>query len=59
MNKIGIICGDGNLPIYIGKSLIKKKFDVTFLLLNSVKNKKRYKNHKHIIVNILSIKKNY
>ncbi len=57
MNKIGIICGDGNLPIYIGKSLIKKKFDVTFLLLNSVKNKKRYKNHKHIIVNILSIKK--
>tara|TARA_A100001011_G_C14312465_1_gene846302 strand:- start:1688 stop:2503 length:816 start_codon:yes stop_codon:yes gene_type:complete len=57
MNKIAIISGDGNLPLYIGKSLSKKNFKVTYLILNSIKNKKIYKNEDHIIINILSIKK--
>ena len=34
MIKIGIIAGDGNLPLYIGKSLLNKNYDVTFLSLN-------------------------
>ena len=57
MSKIGIICGDGNLPTYIGKNLVKKNFDVTYFLLNSVSNKKNYKNEKHYSINILSVKK--
>ena len=54
MNKVGIICGDGNLPLYIGNSLSKKKFDVTFLLLNSIKNKKPYKNKNIFLLSALS-----
>ena len=57
MNKIGLISGDGNLPIYIGQSLEKKNFDVTFFLLNTIKNKKKYKNKKYINIDIVSIKK--
>ncbi len=56
MIKIGIISGDGNLPLYIGKSLLNKNYDVTFLSLNN-KNNKFYSNHKIIDINILSIKK--
>ena len=56
MIKIGIITGDGNLPLYIGKSLINKKYDVTFLSLNN-KNNKLYNNYKIVDINILSIKK--
>ncbi len=57
MNKIGLISGDGNLPIYIGQSLASKKFDITYLLLNSVKDKKIYEKENYIDINILSIKK--
>ena len=57
MHKIGLISGDGDLPIYIGKNLIKKNFDVTFFLLNSVKNKSIYKNEKYLDIDILSVKK--
>ena len=39
MTKIGIISGDGNLPLYIGKSLLSKNYDVTFLSLNNKNNK--------------------
>ena len=56
MNKIGIISGDGNLPIYIGDSLSKKNFNITYFLLNSVSKKKIYENKKYVIINILSIK---
>ena len=56
MNKIGIIAGDGNLPLYIGKSLKNKKFDITILSLNN-KNNRFYHNHKIVDINILSIKK--
>ncbi len=57
MNKIGLISGDGKLPLHIGNSLIKHNFDVTYLLLHSVKDKSIYKNENHININILSIKK--
>ena len=56
MTKIGIIAGDGNLPLYIGKSLLRKNYDDTFLSLNN-KNNKFYKNHNVIDIDILSIKK--
>ena len=56
MIKIGIIAGDGNLPLYIGNSLLKKNYDITFLLLNN-KNNKIYTNYKFVEINILSIKK--
>ncbi len=56
MIKIGIISGDGNLPIYICNALKNKNFDVTVLSLNN-NNKKYFKNHKIIDIDILSIKK--
>ena len=56
MTKIGIITGDGNLPLYIGKSLLSKNYDVTFLSLNN-KNNKFYKNYNVVDIDILSIKK--
>ena len=52
MTKIGIIAGDGNLPLYIGNSLLNKNYDVTFLLLNK-KNNKFYVNHNVVYINIL------
>ena len=56
MTKIGIIAGDGNLPLYIGKSLLNKNYDVIFLSLNN-KNNKFYTNYKIVDIDILSIKK--
>tara|TARA_B100001057_G_scaffold157235_1_gene157782 strand:- start:1892 stop:2704 length:813 start_codon:yes stop_codon:yes gene_type:complete len=56
MTKIGIIAGDGNLPLYIGKSLLNKNYDITFLSLNN-KNNKFYANHNIVDIDILSIKK--
>ncbi len=56
MTKIGIITGDGNLPLYIGKSLLNKNYDVTFLSLNN-NNNKFYRNYKFVDIDILSIKK--
>ena len=56
MIKIGIISGDGNLPLYIGNTLLNKNYDVIFLNLNH-QNNKFYNNQKIIDINILSIKK--
>ena len=57
MTKIAILSGDGNLPYYIGKALTNKNFNVIFLVLNSVIDKKKYKSLNHYIIDILSIKK--
>ena len=54
MTKIGIISGDGSLPKYIGDSLIKKNYDIIYLLLNN--NNKILLNEKFININIISIK---
>ena len=56
MIKIGIIAGDGKLPLYIGKTLLNKNYDVTFLSLNN-QNNKFYTNYNVIDIDILSIKK--
>ncbi len=56
MIKIGIIAGDGNLPLYIGKSLLNKKYDVVFLSLNN-NNNRLYANYNVVDIDILSIKK--
>lgn len=57
MNKIAILSGDGNLPYHIGETLINKNVNIIFLVLNTVINKEKYKNKKHYIIDILSIKK--
>ena len=56
MDNIALICGDGNLPYLIGNSLKNKKFNITFFILNSVKDKQKYKKEKHIHINKLSVK---
>ncbi len=57
MSRIGIISGEGNLPIYIGRALINKNFDVTYFLLHSIKDKYLYSKEKHVNIDIISIKK--
>ena len=56
MTKIAIIAGNGNLPIYIGQTLTKKNFDITYLSLDK-KNNKIYSKQNMINIDILSIKK--
>ncbi len=57
MNKIAVISGDGNLPLFIGNALKNKNYDIIYLLLNSIKDKKKYENEKKININILSVRK--
>ena len=57
MINIGIISGAGFLPLLIGKKLLKKKYKVTFFLLNNSENINIYSNYNFIKVNIISIKK--
>ena len=40
------------LPLHIGNSLESKNFNI-FLILNNVKNKKKYQDKNHIIIDIL------
>ena len=54
MTKIGIIAGDGSLPKYIGDSLIKKNYDILYLLLSN--HNETLLNEKFINIDILSIK---
>jgi len=56
MNKVGIIAGEGDLPLYIGKSLLNRNYDVTFLSLNN-KNNKFSSFYNVVNIDILSIKK--
>ena len=58
MINIGIISGAGFLPLLIGKKLLKKKYKVTFFLLNNSENINIYSKYNFIKVNIISIKKN-
>ena len=57
MTKVGLISGDGNLPIYIGNSLKNKNFDITYFLLSSIKDKSKYRNENYFNIDILSVKK--
>ena len=57
MINIGILAGSGPLPILIGKNLLKKKYKVTFFLLNKLFSEKNYKNLDVEKIKIISIKK--
>ena len=57
MTKIGIIAGGGKLPIIVGESLIKSKFEVIFFCIKNHYDSKFYKNFNHEIISIYSLKK--
>ena len=57
MNNIGIISGGGNLPIAIGKSLIKKNFKVIFFVIEEFYKKDTYGNFEVKVINLNSVKK--
>ena len=46
MINIGIIAGGGNLPITIGKSLIKNNFNVFYFVIEEFYNNNQYKDFK-------------
>ena len=55
MTKIGIIAGGGELPLLVGKNLIKKNFDVTFFVLRNFYNKE-YNKYNSLKIQLNSIK---
>ena len=57
MNNIGIIAGGGRLPLIIGETLINKKFNVIFFVIEEFYNDKSYKNFNIRIINLFSAKK--
>ena len=56
MNNIGIIAGGGQLPIAIGRNLIKKNFNICFLVIEEFFNIKNYKDFDVEIINLKSAK---
>jgi len=56
MINIGIIAGSGSLPILIGKSLLKKNYNITFFLLNDSINQNEISDLNIIKIKINSIK---
>ena len=54
MINIGIISGDGKLPVIIGKSLSLKKYNITYFLINN--NQEDYSNLNTVSIKIFSIK---
>ncbi len=57
MTKIGIIAGGGKLPIIVGESLIKSKFEVIFFCIKNHYDSKFYKKYNYEIISIYSLKK--
>lgn len=56
MDKIAIISGGGKLPLTIGKTLLKKNYDVCFIILKGFTDINSYKNYKHHEISITSFK---
>ena len=56
MNNIGIIAGGGQLPIAIGRNLIKKNFNICFFVIEEFFNTIQYKDLEVIIINLKSVK---
>jgi len=54
MNKIGIICGGGNLPLSIGINLINKDYKVCFFCIKNFADPKIYKDFDNIEVELTS-----
>ena len=57
MNKIGIIAGGGQLPLLVGKSLLKNNFDVTFFVIEEFYIEKKYKKFRSKKINLNSLNK--
>ena len=57
MDKIGIISGGGELPINIGKSLIKKNYRICFFYIKGYGEKAKYKNYENVEITIDSFSK--
>jgi len=57
MNKIGIIAGGGKLPLAIGKSLLKSKFQIKFLCIENFCDLNNYKNYDFVKIKLNSLSK--
>ena len=57
MNKVGIICGGGDLPLSIGKNLINKNYQVCFLYIKNSADPKMYKNYENLEIELISFSK--
>ena len=56
MIRIGIIAGGGELPLLVGKQLIKKNFSVTFFVIKEFFNEEFYSNYETVKINLNSLK---
>ena len=56
MIRIGIIAGGGELPLLVGKNLIKENFNVTFFVIKEFFNKNFYSNYETVIIRLNSLK---
>ena len=57
MDRIGIISGGGELPINIGKSLLKKNYQICFFYIKGYSDKAKYNNFENIEITIDSFSK--
>ena len=56
MIRIGIIAGGGELPLLVGKTLIKKNFNVTFFVIKEFFNENFYSNYETVKISLNSLK---
>ena len=56
MNNIGIIAGGGQLPIVIGRNLIKKNFNIYFFVIEEFNKTEHYKDFDVTVINLKSAK---
>ena len=56
MIRIGIIAGGGELPLLVGKNLIKKNFSVTFFVIKEFFNENFYSNYQTVKIHLNSLK---
>ena len=57
MDKVGIIAGSGNLPLLIGRNLVKKNYLVSFFCIKNFANINNYKDFENIEIELNSFTK--
>ncbi len=57
MDKIGIISGGGELPINIGKSLLKKNYPICFFYIKGYSDQAKYNDYENVEITIDSFSK--
>jgi DUF1009 family protein len=57
MNKIGIISGNGDLPLCIGKNLINKNYNICFFCIKNFANTDKYENFENVEIELTSFSK--